>query len=189
MMKVIAVVIDNVLNNFDATLTNTAFEYNKSYGLSHKEFNDYLAIIKNHGFAKSKFLITKFSDFRYHIHEQCYDFALANPDAIEFMHWLKANGWTVIICTKRDLRLTGLRTKKWLRDHQIPYNYLVMTSNTIVFCKLWNIPYLIDDDLLNITYGDEYDIKVYYPIMDKHNSISSRTAKGFAHFEEIKQWI
>ncbi|MBU2702553.1 5'(3')-deoxyribonucleotidase [Sporomusaceae bacterium BoRhaA] len=188
-MKVIAVDIDNVLNNFSDTLASSTFKYNDLYGLSREEFDHYLDMVKRNAFDESNFLTTKFSDFRYRIHEQCYRLAQAKSDGVQFMHWLKDNGWEVVICTKRNLRLTGESTKKWLQDNHIPYDYLFMALNKIVFCKLWNVPYLIDDDILNITHGERYGIKVYYPIMDKHDSAFSHTAKGFTRFEEIKQWI
>ena len=188
-MKVIAVDIDNVLNNFSDTLAKSSFTFKDSYGLSLEEFDNYLDLVKHDVFAESEFLTTKFSDFRHRIHEQCYPLAQANPDGVQFMHWLKANDWKIVICTKRNLRLTGECTKKWLQDNHIPYDYLITALNKIVFCKLWGIPYLIDDDLLNITYGERYGIQIYYPLMAKHSSVVSQTAKGFTRFEEIKQWI
>lgn len=188
-MKVIAVDIDNVLNNFSDTLQNTRFDYNDSYGLSREEFDHYLKLIKSDAFIKSDFLTTKFSDFRYRIHEQCYRLAPVKPESVEFIQWLKEKHWKVIICTKRDLRLTGDSTQKWLRENSIPYDFLSMVLNKIVFCCLWKIPYLIDDDILNILCGEQYGINVYYPRMPKHQGISSTASKGFSRFEEIKQWI
>lgn len=188
-MKVIAVDIDNVLNNFSDTLAQSTFIFKDSYGISQEKFSHYLELVKRDDFAESKFLTNKFSDFRYRIHEECYPLAQANADGVKFMNWLKANDWKVVICTKRNLRLAGECTKKWLYENQIPYDYLVMALNKIVFCKLWDVPYLIDDDLLNITYGEHYGIQVFYPIMTKHSRVVSQTAKGFTQFEEIKQWI
>lgn len=188
-MKVIAVDIDDVLNNFSDTLANSTFQYSDSYGLSCEEFDNYLRLVKSNDSAESEFLTNKFSDFRYRIHEQCYCLAQAKPDGVAFIQWLKNNGWKVVICTKRNLRLAGEGTKKWLQENNIPYDYLAMALNKIVFCKLWEIPYLIDDDILNIIHGELYGIRVYYPIMVKHNSTFPQTAKGFTLFEEIKQWI
>lgn len=190
-MKVIAVDIDNVLNNFDDTLKNTAFEYNEadSHGLSRDEFDRYLAGVKSGAANEGKFLTTKFSDFRYRIHKQCYCLAEANSDGVQFIHWLKENRWQVVICTKRDLRLTGDCTKQWLAANNIPYDYLFMAPNKIVFCNLWQVSRLIDDDLFTIAYGAQYGVQVYYPIMAKHKRISQTGARGFTQFEEIKQWI
>lgn len=188
-MKIVAVDIDNVMNNFAETLADTDFPYDKSYGLSHEEFDDYLALIKNDSFQKSEFLTSKFSDFRYRIHAQCYRSAKANWGAVEFMRWLKDSGWNTVICTKRDLRLTGEITKKWLQDNKIAYDYLFMAVNKILFCKLWNINHLIDDDVFNIINGEVYGVKVYYPVMPKYYSVIPGTAKGFTSFEELKHWM
>jgi 5'(3')-deoxyribonucleotidase len=185
-MKVIAVDIDNVLNNFSDTLAKASFTYNDSYGLSRQEFEHYLTLLKQDNWAESEFLTSKFSDFRHRIHAQCYHLSQAKPDGVQFMNWLKANGWKTVICTKRNLRLVGECTKKWLADNHIPYDYLVMALNKVVFCKLWNVPYLIDDDILNIIYGEQYGIQVYYPIMSKHSSVISQAAKGFSKFEELQ---
>lgn len=188
-VKAIAVDIDNVLNNFSQTLAGAVFEYNESYGLSHADFDHYLDLVKRDIFDESEFLTTKVSDFRYRIHEQCYGLAQAKRDGVEFMQWLKANDWKVIICTKRDLRLAVGCTKKWLEDNHIPYDYLCMVLNKVVFCKLWDVPYLIDDDMMNITYGEQYGIKVYYPILEGQPATLPSTARGFQNFEEIKPWI
>lgn len=188
-MKVIAVDIDNVLNDFSATLAGAEFKYNDSYGLSREEFANYLALVKGDGWAESKFLTNKFSDFRYRIHAQCYNLAQADPDGVQFMHWLKDNSWKIVICTKRNLRLTGEGTKKWLQANDIPYDYLFMVYNKIAFCKLWEVPYLIDDDILSITQGELYGIKVYYPVLAKPDSGFLRPATGFSRFEELKQWL
>lgn len=188
-MKAIAIDIDNVLNDFSETLKDTIFDYKDSYGLSREEFTHYLAVIKRNAFHESKFLTTKFSDFRYRIHEQCYRLSRPKPDGVEFIRWLTDNHWQVVICTKRDLRLTGDCTKQWLAVNHIPYDYLCMALNKVVFCYLWQVPYLIDDDIFNIMYGEEFGIKVYYPRLPKHNLVFPDTAKEFARFEEIKKWI
>ena len=190
-MKVIAIDIDNVLNNFDETLENTAFEYDAddSHGLSSEEFDRYLAGVKSGADNEGKFLTTKFSDFRYRIHKRCYQLAQANADGVRFVHWLKERQWHVVICTKRDLRLAGDCTKQWLAANNILYDYLFMASNKIVFCNLWKVEHLIDDDLLTITYAAQHGIQAYYPIMPKHKGLPQTGAKGFAQFEEIKQWI
>ena len=188
-MKIIAVDIDNVLNDFSDTLSNTVFEYDDSYGLTHEQFNQYLILIKQNAVGESDLLTTKFSDFRYRIHAQCYNLAKANLDGVAFMNWLKEHNWQIVICTQRNLKLAGECTKSWLTANHIPYDYLVMALNKIVFCKLWDIPYLVDDDILNITYGEQYGIQVYYPIKAMNDTPCPATARGFVKFEEIIQWI
>lgn len=188
-MKTIAVDIDDVLNDFSATLEKTVFPYEASYGLQPETFTRYLALVKGNAMDESKFLTTQFSDFRFRIHAQCYQLAAARPDGVTFMQWLRENGWRTVICTKRDLRLTGGSTKKWLADHHIPYDYLFMTPNKLVFCRQWQVPYLVDDDVFNILYSGQSGVQVYYPVMDKHAAIVTNIARGFRRFEEIQQWI
>lgn len=192
-MKVIAIDIDNVLNDFDATLANTDFVYNDSYGVSQHDFVQYIAAVKRNEPIATKFLTTKYSDFRSRIHGQCYLLAQARFDGVEFMQWLRKNRWKIIICTKRNLRLAGDPTKQWLANNRIPYDYLVMALNKIVFCKLWQVPYLVDDDPLNVAYGQRYGIQVFYPSApaDSRNNRTQQAycARGFSNFEEIKPWI
>ncbi|MBP2663865.1 MAG: hypothetical protein H6Q71_1813, partial [Firmicutes bacterium] len=57
-MKVIAVDIDNVLNNFSDTLAKSSFTFKDSYGLSLEEFDNYLDLVKHDVFAESEFLTT-----------------------------------------------------------------------------------------------------------------------------------
>jgi hypothetical protein len=188
-MKAIVIDIDDTLNNFSVCLQNTLFEYQNSYGLTYEEFCDYLPIVKDGGFPESKFLTTKFSDFRRRIHEQCYQLAEARPDGVEFVTWLMVNGWKVIIATKRDLRLNGQDTRNWLAANDICYDCLFMITNKIVLCHLWDIRYLVDDDIFSILHGKQYGIDVFYPLLDKHRQLAARSAKAFTSFEELKQWI
>lgn len=188
-VKVIAVDIDDVLNNFSETLAQTTFEYKDAYGLSRDQFQEYLALVKQDTFPKTEFLTTKFSDFRYRIHEQCYQMAKAQPEGVSFMQWLKKRDWKVVICTKRNLKLAGENTKAWFKDNDIPYDQLFMVLNKVVFCKLWDISYLVDDDPLNIFYGGQYGVQVFYPGAIHYDMSPPFGAKAFNRFEEIQAWI
>jgi hypothetical protein len=66
---------------------------------------------------------------------------------------------------------------------------LFTALNKIVFCRLWQIPILIDDLELNIAYGEKYGVAVYYPVMEKHKTLPPNSAKGFHSFDEVKQWM
>lgn len=188
-MKIIAVDIDDTLNTFSETLAQSTFEYNDSYGLSPETFEHYLHELKQNRAPQSDQLTSEFTYFRYRIYELCHQRASARPDAARFMNWLHANGWKIVICTQRDLRLATTYTRKWLHDNTIPFDYLFSALNKIVFCKLWNIPILIDDLEMNILYGAQYNIDVFYPIMNKHLTLPTHNAKGFHDFEEVQQWI
>jgi hypothetical protein len=188
-IKTIAIDLDDTLNNFTETLQNTDFSYKNSYGISPEKFESYLSQAKQAAVIDTDLEITDFTHFCYQIHEQCYLLAKANTDGVRFMHWLKEHHWKIIICTHRDLRLSITPTKKWLKENDIPYDYLFSAINKIVFCKLWKIPYLIDDSIFNIEYGKKYGIQVYYPIMEKHSQLPADVGKGFHSFDEVKQWI
>ena len=181
--------MDDTLNDFTETLQRTIFPYEQTFPFSKEKFDGYLNQVRNNIPEDSDLLSTEYSFFQYHIHEQCYRLANARTDAIEFMRWLKRSGWTIIICTFRDLRRAYNCTVEWLKYNGIPYDYLFMAGNKIVFCKLWGIEHLVDDAVFNIIYGERYGIKVYYPLMDKHKSLQTDSAKGFKSFNEVKSWL
>lgn len=114
----------------------------------------------------------------------------AREDGVAFMRWLKAEGWTIVICTRRDLRRAEATTRAWLTANEIPFDSLFMVLNKIVFCKAWQIGHLIDDDLFNITYSPDYGLNLYYPQMAKHvGQRPTERVHGFRHFDEVRKWI
>lgn len=188
-IKTIAVDLDDTLNNFTETLQSAVFDYNNSYAFGEETFRGYLDRVRSGAGDGSELLSTEYSFFRYRIHQQCYDLAGARSDAVEFMQWLKGRGWRIVICTYRDLRRANECTGRWLRDNGIPFDHLFMAWNKIVFCRAWGIDYLVDDDVFNIVHGDRYDVAVFYPLMAKHQGLQGHRARGFNHFDEVKQWI
>ncbi|MDR3560312.1 MAG: hypothetical protein P4N59_02560 [Negativicutes bacterium] len=145
--------------------------------------------MKNKERDDNDLLSTEFAYFRYNIYEQCHKRSLAKPDGIKFMQWLKANHWRIVICTSRDLRKASHYTKEWLHANHIPWDHLFSAQNKIVFCKLWGIQHLVDDNNFNILHGGQYGISVYYPIMSHHQGLQSTAARGFTTFDEVKRWI
>lgn len=188
-IKTIAVDLDDTLNNFSLTLQHTEFKYDISYGLTKEKFSKYIHKLKNNEKDDNKLLSTEYSYFRSKIYEQCHKQAIARSDGIEFMQWLKEKNWRIIICTYRDLRKANYYTKEWLNANNIPWDHVFSAQNKIVFCKLWGINYLIDDDKFNVLFGGAYGVKVYYPIMAQHAGIQQTDAQGFNTFCEVKKWI
>jgi hypothetical protein len=186
--KTIAVDVDDTLNNYSEMLQITEFPYEESYGLTPDIFHKYHAHIKSGEQDGGELLCTEYSYFKIKIQIQCHQLAQAKPDAVTFMQWLKANNWRIIICTYRDLRRSDY-TQQWLLENRIPYDYIFSVHNKIVFCKMWRINHLIDDEPLNILYGATHGVNVYYPVMGKHRDIPSAGARGFHTFEEVKHWI
>ncbi|HVU15359.1 MAG TPA: hypothetical protein VHD32_00430 [Candidatus Didemnitutus sp.] len=188
-MKTIAIDLDDTLNDFSATLRTFEFVHDDSYAVSPETFARYLAKLRTDTPDESDLLSTEYSFFRYKVHHQCYQLARPRLDGVEFMHWLRAEGWRIVICTYRDLRRANDCTRQWLGDHGIPFDHLFMAWNKIVFCRLWGIAHLVDDDLFNIDHGEAYGVKVYFPVMEKHRGRPAAGARGFSAFGELKPWI
>ncbi|MDA8441623.1 MAG: hypothetical protein M0Z55_04535 [Peptococcaceae bacterium] len=170
-------------------MQNTVFRYNDTYAFTEETFNRYLNRLRSGLPEQSDLLSTEYAFFQNQIYGQCYQFTQARTDGVEFMQWLNKSGWQIIICTHRDLRRSQASTINWLRDNDIPFDYLFMAKNKIVFCKLWGIEHLVDDAVFNIVCGGHYGVNVYYPIMAKHQFLPAVSAKGFSRFDEVKQWL
>lgn len=188
MTKTIAIDIDDTLNNYSETLQKTEFPYDASYQLTPDVFHKYLAHIKSGMKDSDELLCTEYSYFKIKIQIQCHQLAQARLGAAEFLEWLKADGWRIVICTYRDLRRSDY-TQRWLSENRMPYDYIYSVHNKIIFCKMWQIRYLIDDEPLNIIHGASYGVNVFYPVMEKHRDMLNVSAWGFHAFEEVKQWI
>jgi hypothetical protein len=187
--RTIAVDLDDTLNNFTETLQSAAFPYDAADSLSEATFERYLRQIRNEDSEPGDLLSTGYAYCRFKIHLSCYQQARARPDGAEFMRWLRSNRWRIVICTKRDLRRSNDCTKVWLKENDIPFDYLFMASNKIVFCKAWGIRHLVDDALFSIVHGEQFDINVYYPIVPVRSSLPASNARGFQTFEDVKRWI
>jgi 5'(3')-deoxyribonucleotidase len=185
----IAVDLDDTLNSFTETLRQGRFPYNQAYGLPEAVFHRYVESIRTNAPEAGDLLSTEYSFLRYKLHAQCYRRARARADGVRFMRWLRRHHWRIVICTQRDLRRTNAGTREWLAENGIPFDYLFMALNKIVFCKAWGIRHLVDDDVFNIEHGGRYDVNVYYPIMPKHQALPPHAARGFQTFEEVRRWI
>ncbi|HVW28704.1 MAG TPA: hypothetical protein VHC69_25235 [Polyangiaceae bacterium] len=187
--RIIAVDLDDTLNDFTETLRAIHVPHDPSYGIPEAKFEEYLSKIRANVPEASGLLSTEYSYFRYRVHSLCYGAATAKPEGLEFMRWLRERRWTIVICTGRDLRRANDATRAWLKQHDVPFDHLFMASNKIVFCKAWGIEHLVDDDPFNIVHGARYGINVWYPLMPKHQALPEHGARGFRSFEEVKAWI
>jgi hypothetical protein len=186
---VIAVDLDDTLNDFTATLGQAPFPYHASYRLPEDTFHGYLEKVRLNAPEASDLQSTEFTFFCAKIHEQCYRQTRPRAEGLEFMRWLKKHGCRIVICTHRDLRRSEQSTRQWLGEHDVPFDHLFMARNKIVFCAAWGIKHLVDDDAFNIEHGAKYGVTVFYPLMDKHRSPPASGARGFHSFEEVKRWI
>lgn len=187
--KIIAVDIDDTLNTFTQTLRETEFSRQMAGSLPKATFDDYLGRLRRGEKDESPLLATDFSYFRYQIHQRCYELAKARPDGVEFMQWLRGRGWTIVICTARDLRRANAITRSWLADNRVPFDHLFMAWNKIVFCRAWGIAHLVDDDAFNIEHGPAHGVNVYFPVHERNEHLHPGKARGFGSFDELRPWI
>src|SRR5580658_9511560 len=102
--KTIAIDLDDTLNNFTQTLLATDFVREEKESISQAAYDEYMVRLRSGLKDDSDLLSTEFSFFKYRIHQRCYQLAKARADGAEFMRWLRAHGWRIVICTHRDLR-------------------------------------------------------------------------------------
>ncbi len=188
-MQTIAIDLDDTLNNFTETVRTLHFEYEESYALPRATFDDYLHKVRENPLETGDLLSTEYTFFRAKIQLECIQRATARADGVEFMRWLRSEGFRSVICTGRDLRRSYRFTKVWLDANGIPFDYLFWAGNKIVFCKLWGIETLVDDDPFNIAHGARYGVNVYYPLTERNRRGAPSEARGFESFDEVKAWL
>jgi hypothetical protein len=194
-LKTIAIDLDDTLNDFTETLRRTEFARDETHALSEEVFQDYLAKVRAGSAGGGDLLSTEYSFFRHKIHLECYRRARARTDGVAFLRLLRQEGWRIVICTYRDLRRAQDCTRKWLRDNEVPFDHLFMAGNKIVFCKVWGIEHLIDDDGFNIAHGGRHGVNVFYPAAERahapppEQAAAARGARPFRTFDEIMPWI
>lgn len=193
MDKVIAIDIDDTLNNFTETLEKLKVKYKDYKWLydDEEQFNKDIAKIKNNGFNKEDFKDSKYSNLYYSLHQEVYIKAKARQDAIKFMKWLKRNNWKILILTYRDLRYVLKDTKDWFNKYKIPYDYFFHTNNKVIFCGIWKIKYLIDDNPYNIVGAPGNGINMFYPIIKNNEELVSKPTGStpFNSFDELYEVI
>lgn len=187
--RTIVVNLDDTLNNFTETLQHGEFPYNPADSLPEATFEHYLRKIRRGDSEPSDLSTTAYSYCRFKVHLRCWQQARAWPDGVEFMRWLKRNQWRIVICAQRDLRRAHDCTRAWLQENDIPFDYLFMVSDKIVFCKTWGIRHLVDRARVSIVHGGRYELNVYYSIVPEHQPLPSYNPRGFQTFAEVKRWI
>jgi 5'(3')-deoxyribonucleotidase len=195
-MKTIAIDLDDTLNDFTATLQGGTFVRDASHALTDEVFQDYLARLRANAGDEGTLLSTEFTFFRAKIHQEVYARARARADGVAFLRALRRDGWRILILTQRDLRRAQDATRRWLGEHDIPFDYLFMAGNKIVFCKAWGIDVLVDNDAFNIEHGERYGVRVYYPAEAQptlpartDHDVSPAAPRAFTTFADILPWI
>lgn len=142
--KVIAVDLDDTLNDFTEVLQTTDFSFEPGYGLSEWDFARFIELARAGFDEDSKLVSTPFSFFKSRLYLKCYNLANVRPSAALALQRLKRDGWQICICTKRDLRRAFAPTKNWLCANHVPYDYIFAVSDLSQFCKDWKIDMLME---------------------------------------------
>jgi len=172
MKKIIAIEIDDVLNNFSETLNNAGIMY-----------NPILHSMKNPLFKKCIYNLE--SGELTQTGKDVMNSTEIATGCVEFLDWLKGDKWNIILCTDRDLRFAYNITTNWLIENNIQYDFLFNSDNKIEFCNDMDINYLINEKYI---YSDT--LNIYFPEkLNKINQKSKNKARGFQNFKEVKQWI
>ena len=131
MQKVIASVIDDVLNNFSETLNHSGILFDSRI---HSVTNPLL----------KKCLYNYKDGFPTEPARNAMN-STVSEQAAAFLRSLSEQGWEIALCTNRDLRFAFGTTQTWLSDQKIPCDYLVQTADPVGFCRKAGIHFLISD--------------------------------------------
>lgn len=171
MEKSVVVMLDDVLNTFTDTLHKMGVSYNpKRQSISDRSF---LSV-----FYTREGQLTP-------VAQKAMGKTPPRPDGLAFLRWLKEGGWTVILCTNRDIRLAYDVTKRWLDAHGAEYDYLFTATTPAGLCidmessfLVYNLP---DDS------GDHLNVVTFAP---SPFGVKEPVVLGdFQTFEEVKQCI
>lgn len=107
-------------------------------------------------------------------------------DGVALTRRLKSSGWTIVLCTDRDLRIAYGITVTWLREQRIQYDYLFTADRLIEFCEGIDARYLI------FGLPDDYGLKIELYCFSKAANVPEQYAfevMEFRSFEGVEQWI
>ena len=168
MKKKIAIIIDDVLNDFSEILNQSGILFDsRIHSVTDPLLKRCLYDYTSGQLKKSAFLAMDSS-----VPEQ----------AVAFLQSLSKHGWEIALCTNRDLRFAFETTKAWLSDNKIPYDYLIQTSDPIRFCQKSDIHYLISDRPCSISLNvTVFCCPVQY--------IQKLWQQHFYNFEDVKKCL
>ncbi|MDQ7092931.1 hypothetical protein REC12_04965 [Desulfosporosinus sp. PR] len=170
MAKIIAVEIDDVLNNFASMMNEMGIIYDaRLHSIADPLLKKCLYKLEEGGLTPTA--------------EKVMESAVARDDSVVFLRWLSERGWTIILFTYRDLRFAYDQTIKWLNDHQIQYDYLFSVDNIINFCQDMKIQCLISAQPFQVA-----NLTVFSPAGSDKKNLRDGLYE-FYYFEEVGQWI
>jgi hypothetical protein len=115
----------------------------------------------------------------------------AKPDAdgIRFTEWLAQSGFTVFLCTDRDLRIAYHETEKWLKMQRTRYDGLFAADDPIEFCQQIGAQYFLFG-MPDRETAPESRLKLFcFSATEAKNSAYAGQTIDFENIGGVKRWI
>lgn len=113
---------------------------------------------------------------------------LAEPDTegLQLTEWLSQKGFTVFICTDRDLRFAFKETEAWLKAQKVCYDGLFSADDPIEFCKKVGAQYF----LFGMPDCEPERLKLFcFSAAEGNESDFTDQAVDLSDFGGVKRWI
>lgn len=170
MQKAITVMLDDLATNFSALLTEMGIPYDAR---TQSIFDAKLVGV----FTKPPGELTETA-------VRVFTDVTARDDGICFLRWLKARGFTIVLCVNRDIRLCYELTVNWLAQNAVPYDYLFTATAPAGLCMDMDIPLFV----YNLPEGGYDDIQLV-TFTGQGEQRQPEILGDFGNFEEVKQCV
>lgn len=105
-------------------------------------------------------------------------------DGADFIGWLKEQGFKVLLCVNRDIRLCYDITVKWLAQNGVQFDYLFTATAPAGLCMDMDIPLLA----YNLPKGETDHIQLV-TFTEENNRKQPEILGDFQDFEDVKQCV
>lgn len=172
MTKAVTVMLDDIINNFSQTVNAAGVEFDAR---TQSIFDEKLAGV----FTKPPGELTDLA-------VKVFTETAAKPDGIALLDWLKENGWIVVLCANRDIRLCYDITVNWLKKYNVAYDYIFTATSPAGLCMDMDIGLMI----YNLPEGNKNNINVVsFPFSPADGQKQPLIIGEFKSFEEVKECI
>ena len=127
--KSVLIMLDDVVNDFSVNLAALGVEYNPKSDLV--TARNYISIFFKDNGDLSGIGLKAFCETKPDI------------EGIDFVNSLYDNGYAVVLCTSRDIRLCYEETKEWLDKNKVKYTYLFTATAPAGLCIDMDIPVMV----------------------------------------------
>lgn len=127
--KSIVIMLDDVVNNFSENLAALGVDYNPKSNLVTER--NYISIFFDDNGDLSETGRKAFCETK------------KDENGINFVNSFFDKGFTVILCTSRDIRLCYKETKEWLVTNKVKFSYLFTATAPAGLCIDMSVPYMV----------------------------------------------